>query len=227
MDEPGFRSSGLLPVFPLPNVVFFPRTLLPLHVFEPRYRQMVRDAVDGEGLIAVALLRPGWEADYEGSPAFHAVGTVGRIEQLERLDDGRFNLRLAGLCRVELGRVVRAQPYRVVESRALVEEPVDETVPAVAAAKLSLLASQGYLLQELLAEDGNGVVLDDSVPFESAVNGACANLPVDAELRQRLLEENQILERQRRAAALLDEVLEKVLRLKSLRLGESSGIERN
>ena len=54
--------SGLAPIFPLPNVVLFPNALLPLHIFEPRYRQMTADALEGERLIAMALLRPGWES---------------------------------------------------------------------------------------------------------------------------------------------------------------------
>lgn len=73
------------PVFPLPNAVLFPDTVLPLHIFEPRYRQMIHDAANGDGRIAVALLEPGYEEEYEGAPAFHRVGTVGRIENLEQL----------------------------------------------------------------------------------------------------------------------------------------------
>ena len=67
-------NSGLVPVFPLPDVVFFPGTVLPLHIFEPRYRSMVRDAVAGEGLIAMALLRPQWEQALTTHPPIHTVG---------------------------------------------------------------------------------------------------------------------------------------------------------
>jgi hypothetical protein len=223
VHESVFRSpSGSVPVFPLPGVVFFPRTVLPLHVFETRYRAMVRDAMEGEGLIAVSLLLPGWEAAYEGSPAFHEIGTIGRIEDLEALPDGRFNLRLVGLSRVALGDVVRWRPYRVTRARRLSESDVDETSPALHARKVELLAAHGCLLRELVPDAAPGVVLDEKIPFESAVNGACANLPVDAELRQRLLEEDDLLERHRKATCILGEVLERVFRLKALRAGDGS-----
>lgn len=219
----GLEQNAIVPVFPLPGVVFFPRTVLPLHVFEPRYRQMVRDAVAGSGHIAVALLRPGWEENYEGSPAFHDVATVGRIEDLEPLPDGRFNLRLVGLARVGLGEVVQDTPYRLVRAHLLPETPANESLDAVRTAKLDLLASHGCLVRELTDTLGQGIILDDRIPFETAVNGACANLPVDARIRQALLEEHDLVRRQRRASEILNEVLERVLRLKAMRSRDEGG----
>jgi Lon protease-like protein len=210
-------ASKIVPVFPLPGVVMFPRTVLPLHIFEPRYREMIRDATRADGLIAIALLRPGWEENYEGNPAFHEVATVGRIEDLERASDGRFYLRLVGLARVALGEVVGDAPYRTVRAREIPEPAVDEDAPAIRSAKLDLLASHGCLLRELADDPARGIVLDERIPFEAAVNGACANLPVDSALRQALLEESDLLRRHGSVSRLLDEVLERVLRLKSLR----------
>ena len=140
-------AAGAVPVFPLPGVVFFPRTILPLHIFEPRYRAMVRDAVEREKLIAVALLRPGWEANYEGNPELHTIGTVGRIEDLEPLPDGRFNLRLVGLQRVSFGEVLESHPYRTLRISPLPEMLVNEAEPSIRAAKLDLLASHGCLIR--------------------------------------------------------------------------------
>ncbi len=200
-----------VPVFPLPNVVLFPRTILPLHVFEPRYRALVRDAAAGEGLIAVSLLFPGWESDYEGSPAFHPVGTVGRIENLQPLPDGRFMLQLVGFERVEFGEVVREEPYRLVRVRSLPEAAAPQT-PEAQAAKLELLTSQSCLQRALSDEPAGAILLDESVPFESATNGACANLPVQPAVRQSLLVENDLLRRCRRATELADAVLQQVLR---------------
>ena len=92
-----------LAVFPLPRVVFFPGTMLPLHVFEPRYRALTRDCLaQNRPVIAVTLLKPGYEANYEGRPAIYEICTVGRIDQHEELADGRFNLVLRGLHRVKL-----------------------------------------------------------------------------------------------------------------------------
>src|SRR5437762_6507133 len=94
--------AGLARMFPLPNLVFFPQVMQPLHIFEPRYRQMTADALAGDRLITLVLLRPGWEADYEGRPALHAVGCLGRIVAEQQLADGRYNLLLRGLRRVRL-----------------------------------------------------------------------------------------------------------------------------
>ena len=226
-DSAPVPLSGEVPVFPLPGVVFFPRTVLPLHVFEPRYRAMVRDAVDGDGLIAISLLQPGWEADYEGNPAFHDVGTVGRIEDLEPLEDGRFNLRLVGLQRVRFETQVKNRPYRLVRITPLSETEVDEDSHRIVSAKLDLLASHGCLVRELAPSGEQGIVLDDRIPFETAVNGACANMPVDPEIRQSLLEENDLLERQQQALTVLDEVLKRVLQLKALRSREQGSSDLN
>mgnify|MGYP002387737223 FL=1 len=212
-----------MPVFPLPGVVFFPSTVLPLQVFEPRYRTMVLEAMGGERLLAVALLRPGWEEDYEGSPEFHSVGTIGRIAGLEPLHGGRCNLRLVGLQRARLGEAVREAPYRVVRVEPLDERAIDESDPRVTAAKLELLASHGCLLRELTDRPDRGAVLDERTPFEAVVNAACAGLPVDPALRQALLEESDLLERHRRASEILDEILARVLRLKQLRSEDEGG----
>lgn len=208
------HPHGLVPVFPLPDVVFFPDTVLPLHIFEPRYRSMVRHAGAGDGLIAMALLRPGWERHYEDSPAIHPFGTVGSIEDLQPLDDGRFNLRLFGLRRARYHEVQSETTYRLVEVEPLEEDEVDENEPLVRRVKLELLAFQGYLMREINGELNTSIVLDQNVPFATAVNECCANLPVEPEVRQSLLEEDRLLERGRAVSALSQEVLEQVLRLK-------------
>jgi len=87
-----------IPLFPLPNTVLFPCAILPLHIFERRYRMMTRDALAGPRLIAMALLKPGYEPRYhQNDPAIHDVVCVGRILRDEQLPDGRYNLLLQGL----------------------------------------------------------------------------------------------------------------------------------
>src|SRR5688572_32951673 len=95
-----------LPLFPLPNVVLFPNVFLPLHIFEQRYREMVSDVLQGDRLIGMVLLRPGWESDYEGCPPVYSIGCSGVITHAERLDDGRFNIVLRG---VERFRIVEEE----------------------------------------------------------------------------------------------------------------------
>lgn len=210
-------DERVVAVFPLPDVVFFPRTVLPLHVFETRYRAMVKDALEADSRLAVALLKPGWRADYERSPAFFSVATIGRIEDLEMTRDGRYHFRLVGQARIRLGEVVRDTPYRLVRYVPLPERPIAVGDPEIQRAKLDLLASHGCLLRELTGTELPGFVLDETIPFEAAVNGACAGLPSEPSVRQDLLELDDLVDRYRRAAGMLDEVLQRVLHLKSLR----------
>jgi len=208
--SPG-ESPEIVPVFPLPNAVLFPETVLSLHVFEPRYRAMVRDAVGGGRRIAIALLRPGWEADYEGTPAIHGIGTVGRIENLRQQDDGRFYLDLHGVSRVAFREIGSERPYRLVEALPRPEVQADESEPLIQQAKLDVLAARGCLTRELFGSRGSHIVMDDRVGFAAAVNGACGNLPVPAELRQQLLEIDDLRLRQQRVVQITDDVLQQLI----------------
>ena len=96
MDAESSVGEMAVSLFPLPNVVLFPRAVLPLHVFEPRYRRMTADALVAQKRLAMALLKPGWERDYYGSPEIEPVVCVGRIVNSELLPDGRYNLLLQG-----------------------------------------------------------------------------------------------------------------------------------
>ena len=102
-----------VPLFPLPNVVLFPGAILPLHIFEERYKAMTADALRGPRRIAMALLRPGWEKNYHGRPAVEPVVCVGDIISHEKLEDGRYNFLLRGYRRARLVREYGDEPYRV------------------------------------------------------------------------------------------------------------------
>ena len=204
-----------IPVFPLPDVVFFPGTVLPLHVFETRYRAMVRDALVADRAIAVALLQPGWERQYAGNPDCFPIATAGRMEEILTTPDGRYYFKLAGTVRVRLGEVIRDAPYRLVRADEIPERPVDESDPAIRSKKLELLATQVCLVRELMGNDAPRVVLDERMSFAAAVNGACASLPTEAAARQTLLELDDLIERHRRAMVILEELLQRVVALKS------------
>jgi Lon protease-like protein len=105
--------SGAIPLFPLPNLVFFPNSLLPLHVFEPRYRQMVEDIIDSERIIGMVLLKPGWEKSYHDNPEIFGVGCMGRIISIEVEKDGRSNIVLYGLKRIRIAEILHDSPYRL------------------------------------------------------------------------------------------------------------------
>jgi hypothetical protein len=177
----------VLPMFPLPDVTLFPHTLLPLHIFEGRYRAMVADALARDRRLCVVQLRPGFEATYEGKPAVCAVAGAGQIIRSERLASGRYNIVLKGDARVRIDREHPSDTlYRVAVGRRLVEgEPRGDVAPflerirAACRRLLVLLERPPAQLDALLADDqGPGVVAD---------RVAAAVLP-DAAVRQRLLE---------------------------------------
>jgi hypothetical protein len=93
-----------IPIFPLPTVVLFPNVFLPLHIFEPRYRQMFTEALAGDRMIGMVLLQPGYEADYDGRPPIYDTGCSGLITHSERLDDGRYNVVLRGIEKFTVAR---------------------------------------------------------------------------------------------------------------------------
>ncbi|MDG2305582.1 MAG: LON peptidase substrate-binding domain-containing protein [Candidatus Binatia bacterium] len=104
--------ADTISIFPLPNVVLFPQVELPLHIFEPRYREMVTDAMDGDHLIGMVLLRAGWREAAGGPPAIYPIGCVGRIEKYDLVEDGRSNLVLHGQRRFEVKEELEGKPYR-------------------------------------------------------------------------------------------------------------------
>ena len=102
-----------LPLFPLPNVVLFPGVFLPLHIFESRYRAMTEDALAGDRMIGMALLKPGFDAEYEGRPPIYPIGCMGLITHAERLPDGRFNIVLQGVERFRVRDEDDSRVYRL------------------------------------------------------------------------------------------------------------------
>lgn len=118
-DECG-KIPSQVPVFPLPDSVLFPRQVLPLHIFEPRYCRMTEAALAGDSIIAIALLRPGYEAHYFSAAApIHRMIGVGRIVGSERMKDGKFNILLRGESRAVIMSELPARPYRVAEIETL------------------------------------------------------------------------------------------------------------
>ncbi len=180
-----------IPVFPLPNVVLFPNVFLPLHVFEPRYRAMVIDALAGDRIIGMVLLQPGFEAHYEGIPPIFPIGCAGVITHSEALADGRFNIVLRG---IEKFRVV-AEDTSLVYRQATVE-PLDERLPEE---ERLALREYRHRLEALLAaaieRTGAEPRFPPSVPDEDLVNALAQYLDFDPIERQALLERDGIMAR--------------------------------
>lgn len=180
-------AATVVPIFPLPDVTFFPHTLLPLHVFEARYRAMVMDALARDRRLCIVQLRPGYEATYEGKPAVHAVGGVGEIVSWERLSNGRYNILVRGDARVRIDRELPTDTlYRVVSATVLQDgTPTGDVaaslarVRAACRALLGALQRPADLLDTALAEGQPSGVVADRI--------AAAVIP-DPTLRQELLE---------------------------------------
>ena len=190
------RACEALPLFPLPNVVFFPYSLLPLHVFEPRYRALVRYCLDRHGFLAVPRLRPGWEEQYDGRPAvFDTIG-VGRIVRYQELSDGRFYIVLQGISRAEIIQETDdTRAFRLATTRLIA--PDDRAKPSGAAIVQPLRVMVGQLLaQGIGVESGLTQLLEEEpAPGEMVDRLAHASLR-DPDDRQEYLES---LSLQRRA----------------------------
>jgi uncharacterized protein len=215
-------TRGRIPVFPLPNVVFFPHAALPLHIFEPRYRAMIEDALRGDRVIAVALLKPGWEDRYHGSPDVCSIACAGLIEEEARLPDGRFNIRLRGLSRLEILEFVQDQPYRVAAVRLLQDLNEDGGVGREEE-KRRLLNACASLLQEVSGQPGRPFAIDGDIPLASVVNSLCQNLSLEPRIKQGLLETGDVILRCRSLIDVLNSRWQEIALLQADRDGSPAG----
>ena len=181
--------SSTIPIFPLPDVVLFPGVFLPLHVFEPRYREMVSDALAGDRLIGIVLLRPGWEHDYVGEPRVYPIGCLGLITHAEHLDDGGYNVVLHGLNKFRIVAEESDLSYRVAHV-----ETIDETPGA---SLRGVIRERRDRLEDLLAPliDAAEQRLPDTMPDDELVNALSQYLDLEPVERQALLEREDVVAR--------------------------------
>ena len=189
-----------IPLFPLPNVVLFPNVFLPLHIFEPRYRRMVADALAGDRIIGMVLLRPGWEADYEGSPPVYPIGCAGLITHAEPLPDGRYNIVLRGLEKFRIVDEDVSHGYRMAQVESLLED--------VGEADRAIIRAERRRLEALLVPQPEGRGTDPKVPpsmaDEDLVNALAQYLELEPVEKQALLERDGLLARCRSLIELLE-----------------------
>jgi hypothetical protein len=173
---------------------------MPLHIFEPRYRKMVADALDSHRMIGMTLLQPGWEADYLGRPSVYDVGCAGVIEQTEPLAQGRYNVLLRGTVRFRIREEHTGEPYRLAAVETLSDGPGDTA--SLEAMRRRVLAAIGK------ASDGPlSLVLQSELPHDVFVNALCQTLTLAPVERQSLLDCNTILARYARLLEILDFLL--------------------
>jgi Lon protease-like protein len=181
-------------LFPLPKVVLFPHAVIPLHIFEPRYRQMTEDALAGDKLVTIVQ----WRAPYPGSkgeePVLEAVGCLGRIIEHQRLPDGRFNFLLLGRKRVRLGREIPADKlYRMAEAEILEDQstglPQERCIQ-----ELTRLVRQVLESQQTLDPDMN-TLLESKMPLGTLTDIIAHALGLPPAVKQQLLEETRVDQR--------------------------------
>ncbi len=211
------QEERRLPLFPL-NTVLFPTGTLPLHVFEERYRLMVRLCLEGGSMFGVVLIKSGSEVGEPAEP--HPVGTVARIEDVKRMDDGRMLLVVRGVERFAILRTVRQQPYVEADVRLLGGEPDDGPVaPDVLDAVRTAAARYVRLAMGLRG----GWVREVKTPADAKALSYFVGglLQSDPSVKQSLLEEPSTARRLRRELALLGEEEEKLKALVAARLGRA------
>ena len=179
-----------VPVFPLPGVVLLPDQRMPLHIFEPRYRAMVRDALETHGWMVVCPVVGDPEADV---PPFAAVATAGRIVAHQQLPDGRFNILVEGVLRVRLAEIDFVAPYRRAAATVIAEPEDHEVAPVERAAMLSTLASVMRVVRAMRPQ------FEFAVPTELPSSRLALRLVdrfvTDPEMRQRVLEAERGIDR--------------------------------
>jgi len=191
-----------IPLFPLPNVVLFPNVFLPLHIFEPRYRQMTADALAGDRIIGMVMLRAGYQADYEGAPPIYATGCSGLITHHEQLEDGRYNLVLRGLAKFTVSNEHTPPPGRLYRSATIA--PLEDSLRD---GERDALRKDRRRLQDLLVpvlQDRLEAAMPAAMPDEELINALAQYLEFDPMERLALLECQGALARCRSMIDLLE-----------------------
>jgi Lon protease-like protein len=184
----------LLPLFPLPGTVFLPNTILPLHVFEHRYRTLLSDIQEGDGIVVIPRLKPGWEANYGGAPPIFHVAGFGKIIRCQRLPDGRSNVVILGLGRIQIGREVPTDaPYRVAQCDVLHDDPSLDGARALKQkiARLRVMAGQALGDRPAIAQRIQQLIEIQSDPI-AFVDGMAHLILPNVDARQAFLEITQL-----------------------------------
>ena len=189
--KPATTLPSEIPLFPLPEVVLFPGTTRPLLIYEPRYREMVADALGTNKIIGMVLLRPGFEKDYEGRPPVYGFGCAGIIEEYEKFSDGRYAILLRGLTTFRIVSEDQRKPYRLARIEAMPDALKDDDRGALSTVR-ERISKLLYTVLPLGVEPPDPA-LDDT----EFVNVVAQALKMPEEARQNLLERSDVLARAR------------------------------
>lgn len=181
-----------IPIFPLSNVVFFPNTLLPLHIFEDRYCRMVSESLDQERRIGMVLVKPGGDSGKPLIPDHYSIGSLGVISDYKELEDGEFDIMLSGVCRFRILSLVTVSPY-ITARVSIIDEDFEQEYEDEEALQ-ELLTCYRQLTKETGVDENLLRFLEDG-DFPTVVNALCSSLPIAAQDKQSLLELDSIRNR--------------------------------
>jgi Lon protease-like protein len=205
-EQPESTGGLTVPLFPLPDVVLFPRAILPLHIFEDRYKLMTAAALAGQRRIAVALLKPGWEKNYYSTPAIEPVVCVGRILASEQLVDGKYNLLLQGEMRATIVREDCAQPFRSAQVQPMCQPAVLEIDLLNQRQRLTEMFRTGPMSTTLTGSQLRRM-LSGPLSTSEIADLIAFNVLEDAPLKQSLLAELDVQRRVERLLSALEMAL--------------------
>ena len=196
------RFPKVIPLFPLPNVVLFPEASLPLHIFEPRYREMIKTARQNERIIGMTLLKDGWEREYHGNPEIYETGCAGEIISLTLLDDGKYDIVLKGLFKFKIQEQIFekafrqgwVEPCRDAGQEASLPPPLKNQLTTLLK-KRAITLRGGMQLLALVEKDSGGEA--------SGIHKLCFALPFSTVEKQFLLEAENLVQQARRLIELL------------------------
>ncbi len=188
MDPNPVDFSRPIPLFPLPNCVLFPGVVQPLHIFEPRYKEMIADALEDQSTVGLVLLKSGWEKNYYSNPAIHEVLCVGKIVAHELLEDGKYNLLLHGMNRCKLLSERKHGLYRVATLDPIPELGHESSNMAIHRKVLRDLFDK-TALRDLTVSQSLLPLFDDSIPTARLIDVLAFTLVQDVPTKQLLLEE--------------------------------------
>jgi Lon protease-like protein len=200
------RQTLVVPLFPLPSTVLFPRVRQPFYVFEPRYRAMLRAVLDGDGLIGIPLLLPGFEERYEGRPPVAPVFGVGSVVDYDTHEDGTSNIEVLGRHRVRLLEELPGGEFRRARVQVLAEDVPDDITgkklhseleaAILGLDRLGLTREAKDALTQILRNTGRDMTF--------LVHMLCTIVIGSPEVRQKLLEEDRVIDRGRALLTILE-----------------------
>ncbi len=190
--------DGTVRLFPLPNLVMFPHVVQPLHIFEPRYLEMVEDALEGDRLIAMAHLVEGWQHDQTDTPAIAATTCIGRIVSHTRLDDGKLNILLLGLRRAKIiTELPTAGPFRQAQVNVIEDLYESGTNERTSVQRELLHCFRQFTPESPAAQEQFESLMSNRLPLGVLTDIIAFTMKFDLDLKQRLLSEPDVDERAR------------------------------